>query len=73
MANGNRDLLGDMDDPFQFREKAAFERALRHVEQALDLSDALGYTFASLDLCAAAEKIKAAMAHQADAVLLDPE
>lgn len=48
-----------MSEPLQSKEEDAFAHALRLVEQALELSDALGYTFASLDLCAAAEKIKA--------------
>jgi len=47
-----------MADPLDRWEDGDLERALLLVEQALELCDDLGFSFAAIDLCAALEKLK---------------
>ncbi|WP_296722699.1 hypothetical protein [Erythrobacter sp.] len=41
------------------QEQVSLEQLIALVEQALSLCDELGYTFAAIDICAAAEKLRA--------------
>lgn len=57
-----------MNDQATEQKQASLEQLIAIVEQALRLCDELGYTFVGIDICAAAEKLRA-LQHKAEPAL----